>query len=260
MRTVLRSNLDSNMFRRIAMAVATFLMLGVPHATSAGVITLTVVDDKGSVSIPNGHFELVFGSRMSADLGAEWGELAGHYERRNSEKLVWVNDGPPTVIRFANLFPREVHVPQTPAPNPGTFHSFFDVFFELELDGTFGPLEPGMQIIEGPDTYLEGAAGEKYFGIVTPITDLSLLPTTGINDTEVIWDLSGFSTTIGNFYLIEYQLPPAAIANVPEPSIFALWSASVGIGMLQCMRRRRHPVRFSPDARPKSFQRDSPAA
>jgi hypothetical protein len=55
---------------------------------------------------------------MPADLGAEWGDLAGHYERTNSEKLIGVNDGLPTVLHFANVFPKEVHVPQTPNPDP----------------------------------------------------------------------------------------------------------------------------------------------
>jgi hypothetical protein len=219
------------------------LALADPLPVGAGVITITVVDDKGSVSIPNGHFESVFGSRMSADLGPEWGDLAGHYERKNLERLVWVNDGPPTEIHFANVFPREVHVPQTPRPNPRRIHSFFDVFVELELDGSLGPLEPGMQILEGPDTYLEGASGEKYFGIVTPINDLSLLPTTGINGTEILWDLSPFSTTTGNFYLVEYRLPPSAITGVPEPStLVLLLGGSVVAFAAKRGRRGKHPA------------------
>ena len=210
-----------------------------PLGAGAGTITQTVVDDKGSITIPNGHFETVFGSRMSADLGPEWGDLAGHYERKNSEKLVWVNDGPPIVIHFANVFPKEIHVPQTPAPNPHSPASFFDIFTEIKLDGSLGPLEDGMQIEEGPDTFLEGASGTKYFGKVTPINDLALLPTSNANDTQIVWDLSQFSETTGNFYLIEYEMAP--IDLVPEPSTLALFGIALAalIGFRAWGRRRQ---------------------
>ena len=201
------------------------LVVVAPMSAVAGTITQTVVDDKGSITIPNGHFETVFGSRMSADLGAEWGDLAGHHERKNSEKLVWVNDGPPIVLHFANVFPKEIHVPQTPAPNPHATGSFFDIFTEIKLNGLLGPLEDGMQIEEGPDTFLEGASGTKYFGKVTPITDLALLPTSNANDTQIVWDLSQFAETTGNFYLIEYEMAP--IDLVPEPSTLALFGIAI---------------------------------
>src|SRR4051794_2970243 len=89
--------------RRVVCTLGAGLILGLPGGARAGLITQQVVDDKGEVSIPNGHFEHQFGSHMSADLGPEWGGQAGHYERMNREKLVWVNDGPPTVIHFANV-------------------------------------------------------------------------------------------------------------------------------------------------------------
>jgi hypothetical protein len=183
-----------------------------------GLITTQVVEDKGTLTIPNGHYEKVFGSHMSADLGPEWGELAGHYERKNSEKLVWKNDGPPTVLHFANVYPKETHVPQTPAPNPYHIDSFFDIFTELNVGDLLLPLEPGMQIEEGTDTYFEGSSGTRYPGQVTPINDLNLLPTSTSNGTQIVWDLSRFATLTGNFYLIEYELPPVEIANVPEPA------------------------------------------
>jgi hypothetical protein len=217
--------------------LALLLALLVPFPALAGTITQTVVDDKGSVTIPNGHFEKVFGSRMSADLGPEWGDLAGHYERKNSEKLVWVNDGPPIVIHFANVFPKEIHVPQTPKPNPRGPTTFFDIFIELNPDGTISPLHGGMQIEEGPDTFLEGASGTKFFGKVTPINDLSLLPTSNANDTLIVWDLSKFTTTTGNFYLIEYELPP--IELVPEPSALELFVIAVAGGLLVVWSRLR---------------------
>jgi len=207
--------------------------LVLPMHVRAGTITFEVLDDKGTIEIPNGHFEMVFTSRMSLDLGSEWGDLAGHYERRNGEKLVWVNDGPPILINFANVFPRELHVPQTQAPDPGRVQSFFDVFFMIEPNGSWVPLEPGMQIVPGPDTFLQGSSGTKFPGIVTPINDLTLLPTSGINGTEVVWDLSQFSTTIGNFYLIEYQVPP--IELVPEPATLIL----TGVGLLALSFRNR---------------------
>jgi hypothetical protein len=206
-------------------------------SANAGTITHTVVDDKGSVTIPNGHFERRFGSRMTADLGPEWGDRAGHYERMNSEYMVWVNDGPPIVLHFANVYPKETHVPQEPKPDVYRFGDFFDVFTEIKLDGSLGPLEPGMQIQEGPDTYLEGSSGTRYPGKVTPINDLNQLPTSSSNGTQFVWDLSRFSTTVGNFFLIEYQLPPIELVDIPEPSHVALL---VGLAICsQALSKRR---------------------
>ena len=206
----------------------------------AGKITTQVVEDKGSVIIPNGHYEKIFGSRMSADLGAEWGSSAGHYERTNSEKLVWVNDGPPTEFHFANVYPKEVHVPQNPAPNLYHIDSYFDIFTELHIDGDVFPLEPGMQIEEGPDTFLEGSSGTKYPGKVTPINDLSLLPTLTDKGTQIVWDLSRFSSTVGNFYLIEYDLPPIELVDVSEPTTLLGCTLALGVAGVVIPTRRQY--------------------
>jgi PEP-CTERM motif len=225
-----------------AMACIICLTLSAHRYALAGKITFQVVDDKGSNTIPNGHYEKIFGSRMTADLGAEWGSSAGHYERNNSEKLIWVNDGPPIVIKFANVFPQEIHVPEDPAPNVfhGLYHidSFFDVFTELHADGGLSPLEPGMQIEEGPDTFLEGSSGTKYPGKVTPINDLNLLPTSTDNGTQIVWDLSRFPSTSGNYYLIEYDLPPIELVDVPEPTTLIGGTLALGVVGLVITRRR----------------------
>ena len=170
---------------RIVLVVAT---LGVVFAepAHAGLITTEVVDDKGSITIQPGAFQHVFGSHMSVTLGAEWGELAGHFERDNNEKLVWVNAGPPITIHFANVYPKEIHVPQNPNPSFHAPLSFFDIFVELDINDHFAPLEPGMQIQPGPDTHLEGSSGTNFLGIVTPINDLSQLPTSNGNDTQIV--------------------------------------------------------------------------
>ncbi|MBL8484978.1 MAG: PEP-CTERM sorting domain-containing protein [Rhodocyclaceae bacterium] len=206
-------------------------------AAQAGLISIDVVDDKGSITIQPGHFERVFGSRMSLTLGAEWGSRAGHYERGNREKLVWVNTGQPITLRFANIFPREIHVPQTPAPNPHAPLSFFDVFVELDISGNVLPLEAGMQIEQAPEPpALQGASGTWYEGVVTPLADLSQLPTSSPEAPQIVWDLSDFGTLTGNFYLIRYELPNAfELTGIPEPSSLAL----AGLGALLCGARRR---------------------
>jgi hypothetical protein len=227
------------------------IALALTGPAGAGVIVIDAVEDKGSFTFNPGHFESVFTSRMSLTLGAEWGELAGHFERRNNEKLVWVNDGPPITIRFANVYPKEIHVPQTPKPNPRAPISFFDVFVELEL-GTDNllPLEPGMQLEQTPPPTLEGASGALYPGTVTPIDDLSLLPTSTEFDTEIVWDLSRFATTRGNFFLVRYDLPNATeLTGIPEPGTIGLVGAGLicllGLGRMRGDMARATRCRFA---------------
>jgi hypothetical protein len=201
------------------------ISLALSAPASAGTITIQVEDDKGTVAIPNGFFQHVFGSHMSLTLGPEWGDLAGHFERNNNEHLVWVNTGPPTILHFANIFPKEIDVPENPRPDPGKFISFFDVFVELDMNSHWAPLEPNMQI---DNANMQGSSGTLYPGLVTPIHDLSQLPTSNANDTNIQWDLSQFATTTGNFFLIEYDLPNAFEATkTPEPSSFILFGTAI---------------------------------
>ena len=187
---------------------------------NAGTITILVVDDKGSVTIQPGFFQHVFLSHMSMTLGPEWGDLAGHFERNNNEQLVWVNAGPAITLHFANIFPKEIDVPENPGPNHFNPISFFDIFVELDINNKPTTLEPNMQI-QGAD--MQGSSGAIFPGQVTPINDLSHLPTSNSNDTNIQWDLSQFATTTGNFFLIEYDLPNAFEATkTPEPSTFIL--------------------------------------
>lgn len=206
--------------------VAIGLALAAP--ASAGTITIQVVDDKGSVTIQPGFFQHVFGSHMSMTLGPEWGNLAGHFERDNNEQLVWMNTGPAITIHFANVFPKEIDVPENPNPNPSRPIDFFDIFTELNLDQLTNhpaPLEPGMQI-QGAN--MQGSSGTIFQGSVTQITDLSKLPTSSVNDTNIQWDLSQFTSTTGNFYLIEYTLPNAFEATqIPEPSAMVLIGTAI---------------------------------
>jgi hypothetical protein len=214
--------------------VAIGLALSAP--ASAGTITLNVVDDKGTVAIPNGFFQHVFGSHMSMTLGPEWGELAGHFERNNNEHLVWVNTGPPTILHFANIFPKEIDVPENPNPNHFNPISFFDIFVELDINNHPAPLEQGMQI-QGAN--MQGSSGALYPGLVTPINDLSNLPTSNANDTKIVWDLSQFATTTGNFVLIEYDLPNAFEATkTPEPSAFILLGTAIAVWVSFQLTRR----------------------
>ena len=208
---------------------------------NAGTITVQVKDDKGTVAIPNGSFQHVFLSHMSMTLGPEWGDLAGHFERDNNEQLVWVNNGPPTILHLANVFPKEIDVPENPNPNPHRPIDFFDIFVELNINNNFAPLEPGMQI-QGAE--MQGSSGNFNPGIVTPINDLSQLPTSTANDTNIQWDLSNFTTTTGNFFLIEYTLPNALEATqIPEPAGFVLLGTAIAILV---------PLRFLTSGRRKS--------
>jgi hypothetical protein len=206
---------------------------------SAGTITLNVEDDKGTVAIPNGSFQHVFGSHMSMTLGPEWGNLAGHFERNNDEHLVWMNDGTFTMLHFANIFPKEIDVPENPFPNPQRPIDFFDIFVELDINSHPAPLENGMQI---QDANMQGSSGTLYPGLIFPINDLSLLPTSSANDTNIQWDLSQFTSTRGNFFLIEYTLPNAFEATqIPEPSAFILFGTA--ISGLVLYRVTRHAAR-----------------
>ncbi len=205
--------------------VSAAIGLALSAPASAGTMTIQVVDDKGTVAIPNGFFQHVFGSHMSLTLGAEWGDLAGHFERNNNEHLVWVNTGPPTILHFANIFPKEIDVPESPKPDPFKVINFFDVFVELDINSQWAPLEPGMQI---QDANMQGSSGALFPGLVTPINDLSHLPTSTANDTNIVWDLSNFATTTGNFFLIEYDLPNAFEATkTPEPSSSIMLSTAI---------------------------------
>jgi hypothetical protein len=214
--------------------VAIVLALSAP--ANAGTITIQVEDDKGTVAIPNGFFQHVFGSHMSLTLGPEWGDLAGHFERNNNEHLVWVNTGPPTILHFANIFPKEIDVPENPNPDHFKVMSFFDVFVELDINDHWAPLEPGVQI---QDANMQGSSVTLFPGLVTPINDLSQLPTSNANDTNIKWDLSQFTTTRGNFFLIEYDLPNAFEATkTPEPSTFILLGSAIA-GLLSFHLTRR---------------------
>jgi hypothetical protein len=204
-------------------SLAIGLALSAP--ANAGTFTLQVVDDKGSVTIQPGFFQHVFGSHMSMTLGPEWGNLAGHFERDNNEQLIWVNAGPAITLHFANVFPKEIDVPENPNPNPHRPIDFFDIFTELDINNHPAPLEQGMQI-QGAN--MQGSSGTLFPGVVTPINDLSNLPTSSANDTNIQWDLSQFTTTTGNFYLIEYTLPNALEATqIPEPPAFVLFGAAI---------------------------------
>ena len=227
-------------FPYLKFLLAMLICLALAGLTHAGVIEHQVIDDKGSVTIQPGQFQSVFTSHMSVTLGAEWGELAGHFERDNGEKLVWVNNGPAITFHFANVFPMQIHVPQNPAPNFHAPLTFFDVFTELDLNGNLTPLEPGMGIEQGPATRLQGASGALYQGTVTPINDLSQLPTSNANDTQIIWDLSRFNTTTGNFFLIQYDLPNAfELTGVPEPATLALLGAGLALLGFEGKRARK---------------------
>src|SRR4029450_11068765 len=123
-----------------------------------------------------------------------------------------------------------------------------DVFTELDLGGNVTPLEPGMGIQQGPSTTLQGASGTLYQGTVTPIDDLSLLPTSNVNDTQIVWDLSRFNTTTGNFYLVQYDLPNAfELTGVPEPSTLVLVATGIA-GLLGYTWTRREQRRIKADA------------
>ena len=238
-------------FSRLAFSFTLFVALVVEEKTQAGTITTQVVEDKGTVAIPNGHFEHVFKSHMSLTLGPEWGDLAGHFERNNNEQLVWVNTGPPIVLHFANVYPKEVDVPENPKPNKFKVDSFFDIFVELDpnnLQQPLKPLEPNMSIQPGPNTNMEGAFDTLIQGTVTPISDLSQLPTSNANDTNIVWDLSQFSSTTGNFFLIEYDVPNAfVLTGVAEPSTLLL-AACGALGAAGYARRRKaaHPTYDAP--------------
>ncbi len=176
----------------------------------AGVIFGTALEFKGAFqqTVP----VKIFTSSMYIKLVSGWGARDGEeHFRLNGEKIINIPVGPPILVY--NLYPVVIHVPQPSGfADPLAPIDFFTVMATDQGNG-IGPLPNGWQ--EDSAT-LEDDFGVQHPGTITHISDLSLLPTSSLNDTQIQWDLSQVQNRTGNYYLAQFTMTGM---EVPEPGI-----------------------------------------
>ncbi len=224
-----------NIPKRISVTIGCLISLLVcGQAVMAGVVVFgPFLDFKGIavVPVPGDTWSQTFISTNTHTLGIEWPN-PGTFINTNIETLTW--QSPPSVVAFPvfNVVCLALAVPEPPdgpALDPDTEIEIFSVTTSGS-DGSnpddLGPLPSGVTE-NGASFY--GNNGVTYPVTVTPITDLTDLPTSSAIDASITWNLSAFTTTTGNFDLESVIVPEAAI--VPEPSTFAL----LGIGTVSLL-------------------------
>jgi len=80
--------------------------------------------------------------------------------------------------------------------------------------------------------------GNAYNSEVTLINDLNNLPNSSSNNTNIAWDLSGFSTITGNFYLAKTTIPLEDICPIPEPTSTLSLLALGTLGAASTLKRK----------------------
>ena len=193
------------------LTVAFGLILGSGVSSSqAGVIAGAALEFKGvfQPTVP----VRVFTSSMYIKLVSGWGARDGEeHFRLNGERIINIPAGPPILVY--NLYPVIIHVPQPSGfADPQAPIDFYCVMATDQGNG-IGPLPTGWQ--EDSAT-IEDAFGVQHPGNITPISDLSLLPTSSIHDTQIQWDLSQVQSRTGNYYLAQFTMTGM---EVPEPAI-----------------------------------------
>lgn len=122
---------------------------------------------------------------------------------------------------------------ETSLVSAGTYSfDLFNVYVaEITFEGTFVDLfwlmvaDDGTGISALPDGWiLEEASifgastNAEFTASITPINDLINLPTSSLNNTNIVWDLSQFSETTGDFFLARATLPVIELQKTPESS------------------------------------------
>lgn len=203
-------------------------MLLAAGVARAGLITFTVVEDKGTVTLIEGHIE--FGSYMRATLPfPEWGDRAGTYVRFNKEKFVIDSI---TNIHFWNIYPAMIHITQ-----PIILANEITIPFFMAT-GTnrynLNPLPTG-GLIESAQ--LQDGYGLWHDAVITPLINLNDLPAFGAHGETYDWDLSNecyFDLLKGNFYLAQVTMTADAF-SAPEPCTWLF----LGLGTIIILRAKR---------------------
>jgi hypothetical protein len=206
--------------------VALLCLLSVP--ADAGIISFTVSEFKGTV-VPVVPIVEEFLSRIEIQVAPPPIVVDLIF----NEEIVAFLVGPP--IDVYNFYHQTIEIPQPPG-----FFQLIDIFWFIAADvgAGIGPLPDGAALqsaaLIGPVT------GTLYPATITPISDLSALPTSSANDISINWDLSALSDTTGNFFLAQASIPVSEL--VPEPSSIVLF-ATGALAVAAYSRRRRYTAR-----------------
>ena len=198
------------MFTRKTLVIAGLLILGVLSSTLAyaGIIDAIALEDKGSVTIVEGHWTPP--SYMKIILHyPDWGDRSGTYVRRNKERFVIDRI---YTAHFWNIYPVQIHI----YPQPIILTNYVTIPFFMatgDTPGMLGPLPSG--------SFLESASmfdgyGNEHPAVIESFFDVFTdLPLTGPHGEQYMWDRSMFAETQGNFYLAQVTMTADEFSFAP---------------------------------------------